>query len=72
MRISYNKLFKLLIDKNMKKKELREKAGISASTIVKMGHNEPVSVEVLGKICLALGCSAGEVVEFFPDEENRD
>lgn len=67
MRISYNKLFKLLIDKNMKKKELREKAGISASTIVKMGHNEPVSVEVLGKICLALGCSAGEVVEFFYD-----
>ena len=68
MRISYNKLFKLLIDKNMKKKELREKAGISASTIVKMGRNEPVSVELIGKICLALDCSAGDVVEFFPDD----
>lgn len=68
MRISYNKLFKLLIDKNMKKKDLREKAGVSASTIVKMGRNEPVSVELIGKICLALDCSAGDVVEFFPDE----
>lgn len=68
MRISYNKLFKLLIDKNMKKKDLREKAGVSASTIVKMGRNEPVSIELIGKICLALNCSAGDVVEFFPDE----
>lgn len=68
MRISYNKLFKLLIDKNMKKKDLSEKAGVSASTIVKMGRNEPVSVELIGKICLALDCSAGDVVEFFPDE----
>lgn len=72
MRISYNKLFKLLIDKNMKKKELREKAGISASTIVKMGRNEPVSVELIGKICLALDCSAGDVVEFFPDDPFYD
>jgi putative transcriptional regulator len=68
MRISYNKLFKLLIDKGMKKKELREKAGISASTVVKMGHNEPVSIELIGRICLALDCNAGDVVEFFPDE----
>lgn len=68
VRISYNKLFKLLIDKNMKKKELREKAGISASTVVKMGRNEPVSVELIGKICLALDCNASDVVEFFPDE----
>ena len=72
MRISYNKLFKLLIDKNMKKKELCEKAGISASTIMKMGRNEPVSVELIGKICLALDCSAGDVVEFFSNELARD
>lgn len=72
MRISYNKLFKLLIDRNMKKKELCEKAGISASTIVKMGHNEPVSVELIGKICLALDCTANDILEFFkeaPDNE---
>ncbi|WP_314032932.1 helix-turn-helix domain-containing protein [Mogibacterium timidum] len=68
MRISYNRLFKLLIDKNMKKKELCEKAGISSSTIVKMGHHEPVSIELIGKICLALNCTANDIVEFFPDE----
>lgn len=68
MRISYNRLFKLLIDKIMKKKELCEKAGISSSTIVKMGHHEPVSIELIGKICLALNCTANDIVEFFPDE----
>ena len=70
MKISYNKLFKLLIDKNMKKKELCEKAGISSSTIVKMGRQEPVSVELIGKICLALGCTANDVLEFLPDEDS--
>lgn len=67
MRISYNKLFKLLIDRKMKKKELCEKAGISTSTIVKMGHNEPVSVELIGKICLALDCTANDILEFFQE-----
>ena len=59
-----------LIDKNMKKKELCEKAGISSSTIVKMGRQEPVSVELIGKICLALGCTANDVLEFLPDEDS--
>ena len=68
MKISYNKLFKRLIDKNMKKKELCEKAGISSSTIVKMGRQEPVSVELIGKICLALGCTANDVLEFLPED----
>ena len=67
MKISYNKLFKRLIDKNMKKKELCEKAGISSSTIVKMGRQEPVSVEL---ICRALGCTANDVLEFLPDEDS--
>ena len=71
MKISYNKLFKRLIDKNMKKKELCEKAGISSSTIVKMGRQEPVSVELIGKICLALGCTANDVLEFLPDEDSE-
>ena len=69
MRISYTRLFKLLIEKNMKKKDLCEKAGISSSTIVKMGRQEPVSVELIGKICLALNCTADDVLEFFPDKE---
>lgn len=68
MVVSYNRLFKLLIDKRMKKKELCELAGISISTIGKMGRNEPVSIEMVGRICLALGCGASDVVEFFPDE----
>ena len=54
MAVSYNKLFKLLIDKKMKKKELCELAGVSASTIGKMGRGEPVSIEMVEKICLAL------------------
>ena len=58
MAVSYNKLFKLLIDKKMKKKELCELAGVSASTIGKMGHGEPVSVEMVERVCLALGCTA--------------
>ena len=56
----------------MKKKDLCEKAGISSSTIVKMGWQEPVSVEWIGKICLALGCTADDVLEFFPDEEKSE
>lgn len=71
MKISYNKLFKLLIDRKMKKKELCEKAGISASTIVKMGHDEPVSVELIGKICLALDCTANDVIEFFKETSDK-
>ena len=54
MAISYNKLFKLLIDKKMKKKELCELAGVSPSTISKMGRNEIVSMEVVAKICFEL------------------
>lgn len=57
MAVSYNKLFKLLIDKKMKKKELCELAGVSASTIGKMGRGEPVSVEMVERICLALECT---------------
>lgn len=72
MKISYNRLFKLLTDKNMKKKDLCEKAGISSSTIVKMGRQEPVSVELICKICLALGCTADDVLEFFHDEEKSE
>ena len=64
MAVSYNKLWKLLIDKNMKKKELAEKAGISIATITKMGKDGAVvSSEVLVKICAALGCTMDDIVE---------
>ena len=69
MAVSYNKLWKLLIDKNMKKKELGEAAGISNSLIAKLGKNENVTVEVLVKICTALDCQIDYIVELIPDTE---
>lgn len=69
MAVSYNKLWKLLIDKNMKKKELGEVAGISNSLIAKLGKNENVTVEVLVKICAALGCGIDDILELVPDEK---
>lgn len=71
MNISYNRPFKLLVAKNMKK-DLCGRAGISSSPIVKMGCQEPVSIELFGKICLALGCMADDVLESFPDEEKSE
>lgn len=68
MKISYNKLWKLLIDKNMKKKDLRESASISSSSIAKLGHNDFVSLEVLVKICEVLQCDIGDIMEVFPSE----
>lgn len=70
MNISYNKLWKLLIDKNMKKKDLRVAARISANTIARMGKNEPVSLEVLVKICEAFSCDIGDIVEVVPDDRD--
>lgn len=64
MAASYKKMFKLLIDKNMKKKELAEKAGISIATITKMGKDGAVvSSDVLIKICTALDCKMDDIVE---------
>lgn len=69
MAVSYNKLWKLLIDKNMKKKDLSEAAGISNSLIAKMGKNENVTVEVLVKICTALDCSIEDIMELVSDDK---
>ena len=63
MAISYNRLWKLLIDRKMKKKDLVETAGVSWSTIVKMGRDEHVSTDILVKICAALECQVDDVVE---------
>ena len=63
MAISYNRLWKLLIDRQMKKKDLVEAAGVSWSTIVKMGRNEHVSTDILVKICAALECELHEITE---------
>ena len=67
MAASYKKLFKLLIDREMKKKDLMGMAGISWSTITKMGHDEHVSTDILVKICSALKCDFDEIMEIVPD-----
>lgn len=69
MSVSYNKLWKLLIDKNMKKKELSQAAGISNSLIAKLGKNENVTVDVLVRICNALECDIDDIIELIPDDK---
>lgn len=64
MIVSYKKLWKLLIDRDLKKKDLAEMAGISDYTITKMGKGENVTVETLGKICFALDCKLDDIMEF--------
>lgn len=62
MGVSYKKLWKLLIDKDMKKKDLQLATGLSSSTIAKMTKNESVNTEVLVKVCTALGCDIGDII----------
>lgn len=70
MAANYSKLWKLLIDRNLNKTTLRELAGISTGTLAKLGKNEYVSTEVLEKICTALDCEVGEILEFISEESN--
>lgn len=69
MAVSYKKLWKLLIDRDMKKKELAEKAGISTASITKMGKNGHVSTELLLKICTALDCKVEDIMEIVPESK---
>lgn len=72
MAVSYKRLWKLLIDKDMKKKELCAKAGISPSSLTKMGNNGHVTTEVLAKICGALDCTLDDIMEVIPTERKCD
>ncbi len=69
MSVSYNKLWKLLIDKGMNKTELRIAAGISSGTLAKLGKNESVTTDVLARICRALSCDIGDIMEVLPENE---
>ena len=72
MAASYKPLFKLLIDRNMKKKELAERAGLSLATITKMGRDgTTVTSDVLVKICVALNCQIGDIMEIIPDNNTK-
>lgn len=66
--MSYNKLWKLLIDRNMKKSDLRKTAGISSSSLAKLGKNQNVTTDVLLKICSTLKCDISDIVEVVLDE----
>lgn len=67
--MNYNKLWKLLIDRNMLKKDLKEKAGLSSNAIAKMGKGGYVSTQVLSRICEALNCDLEDIVELDPPEK---
>ena len=69
--LSYNKLWKLLIDKGMTKTEMRLKADISTTALAKLGKNETVSMEVLLKICKVLDCNVGDIMDVI-NEEKQD
>ena len=72
MPVSYNKLWKLLIDKNMKRTDLRTSAKISTGTLAKLGKNEGVSSDVLVRICRALNCDIGDIMEVLPETATRE
>lgn len=71
MDVSYNKLFKMLIDKGMKKTEFREYVSISAGTMAKLSHNENVSLDVLVKICRKFDCKIDDILDIIPSPDNR-
>lgn len=71
MKVSYKKLWKLLIDRDMKKRDLQESAGISSSSIAKLSKNEYVSMDVLVKVCTALNVDFADVIEIVSDENTE-
>ena len=70
-RIQYNKLWKILIDKNMKKVDLKDAAEISSNSIAKLGKNEPVRMDVLMKIATALDCKIEDLFESLTDKDDK-
>ena len=72
MQVSYKKLWKILIDKDMKKKDLQSDAEISWTSVTKLSKGETVSMEVLMKVCKTLNCDIGDIMELIlPTEENE-
>lgn len=71
MSVSYKKLFKLMIDRDIKKKDLKEMASIGNSTMAKLSNNENVTIEVLAKVCDALECTLDDIVEIITDKKEK-
>lgn len=72
MAVSYNKLWKMLIDKGMKRTELRDAVDMSTNTLAKLGKNDYISLEILDRICTYLECDIGDVMEFVPPKEQPE
>ena len=72
MAVSYKKLWKLLIDKDMKKKDLRAATGMSSASMAKLAKNENVTTDVLVRICNALGCDLSDIMELVPNTPDED
>ena len=71
MRVSYNRFFKLLIDKRMKKMEVCKKAGISTTSIGKMAKDQNLTVDILVRICSALDCKLDDIIELIPEDDDK-
>ena len=71
MAVSYSKLWKVLVDKEMSKADLRKKADISSNTMTRMRKNEPVTLDLLSRICKELNVDFGDIVSYVSDEENK-
>ena len=72
MEVSYKKLWKVLIDKDMKKKDLQSAAGISWASVTKLSKGGTVSMEVLMKICKTLECNIGDIMDLIPEENKNN
>ena len=71
MAVCYKKLWKMLIDKDMIKKDLRLQTGLSTSTMSKLSKDENVSMDIIEKICTVLNCGVGDIMEFVPDKKEE-
>ncbi len=71
MAVSYNKLWKLLVDKKMSKADLRKASGISPNTMTKLRRDEPVMLNVSDKICKTLDVNYGDIIDYIADEERK-
>ena len=71
MSISYNKLWKLLVDKKMSKADLRRAADISPNTMTKLRRDAPVNLAILSRVCDVLECDFGDIIQHIPDADNK-
>ena len=72
MPVSYSNLWKLLIDKNLKRTDVKQLSGISSNVLAKLGKSEPVSMDSMEKICVALNCRIEDIMEFVEEKNNAE